>query len=71
MDKDQFIALVKKEILQEATTAELAQLQVLLAQNEDYQVVYQTIFQAATETPGNTNEAYERHIRRMKNHKLL
>ena len=71
MDKDQFIALVKKEILQEATTAELAQLQVLLAQNEDFQVVYQTVFKAAIETTANTAEAYERHIQRMKKNQLL
>ena len=71
MDKHQYIALIKKEILQQATPAEQARLQALLAENEDFGAVYQTIFQSATETPGDTNEAYERHIQRMKNHKLL
>lgn len=71
MDIDQFIALLKKEIMQEATPTEQAQLQVLLAQNEDYQVVYQTVFKAAIETTANTSEAYERHIQRMRKNKLL
>ncbi|HEV7329488.1 MAG TPA: hypothetical protein VGN63_00455 [Flavisolibacter sp.] len=71
MDSDQFILLLKKEILRESTLAEQMQLKKSLEQNEDYKNIYHTIFNGTSEQSDDAEDAYNRHIHRMKKLKLL
>ena len=71
MDSHQFIAILKKEILRKATPAEQLHLEELLEKNEDYKMIYRSVFSDMMEENDEVHKAYERQLNRMKKLKLL
>lgn len=71
MDSDLFIALIKKEIIGQATPGESAQLRRLLLENDDYQQVYASIMNSTKPVDEDIDEAYRKHILRLKRNDLI
>jgi hypothetical protein len=73
MDSEKLISLLKKAMQQQATVHELAELEMMMLTDESLAGISQEVL-ADTNLSGNegeTEEAFERHLARMKNQNLF